>query len=73
MLVAIFCLFLDFQKINIKQRKNFGLIFSRLEETLEDSGEDLTSHVGMTSSGGAPGGRGGGAPRLVGPLWHLLT
>ena len=52
--VAVVCLFLAFQEINIKERKNFGLIFSRPEETLEGSGEDLTSHEGATSSGGGP-------------------
>jgi hypothetical protein len=49
-----------------KRRKNFGLIFSGPEGTLEASGEDQKSHEGATTLEGAP-------PRLVGPSWHLLT
>ena len=59
--VVVFFLVFGFSgnqyEIESKQRKNFGLIFSGPEETLEGSGEDLTSHEGATSSGGAPGGR----------------
>ena len=58
--VIVFCLFLPFQKINIKkcpnEKKNFGLIFSGPEETHEASGEDHKSHEEATSLEGAPRG-----------------
>ena len=37
-----------------KQRKNFGLIFSGPEETLEGSGEGQKNQEGATSPRGAP-------------------
>ena len=69
-LVAVFCLFLPFQKIVIKkcpnEKKNFGLIFSGPEETHEASREDQKSHEEAISLEGAPR-RVGAPPRLVGP------
>ena len=69
--VVVFCLFLPFQKNHYqtesKQRKNFVLIFSGPEGTLEALGEDQTSPEEAASSGGAP--RGVGAPsQACGPL-----
>ena len=69
MLVVVFCLFLAFQKINIKQSPNgekLWINFSKPEGTHEGSGEDLRSCEEATSSWGA-------LPRLVGPSQHLLT
>ena len=46
--VADFCLFRKSLSKRVQTRKNFGLIFSGLEETQESSGEDQKSHDEVT-------------------------
>ena len=54
-------------QMEFKQRKNFGLIFSGPEGTLEASGEDQKSHEGATSPDAAPRAGRRGPPGLWAP------
>ena len=74
--VAVFCLFLPFQKIIIKkcpnEKKKLWINFFWTRRDPGSFGRRPEEPRGSGKHGGrAQGGR--RTPRLVGPLWHLLT